>query len=264
MATIAVGDIHGNLQALRDLLDQIQPEVSDGDTVVFLGDYIDRGLESSGCINELLQLRQRMGVEVVFLLGNHEDWLLRTLHDYSRHSWVLGMEAFETIRSYSADAERTLREAVSRAGMQLYMGDCALPYEVFFDQIPQDHIRFLEALTPCHRTADCVCVHGGVDPSVAHLEQQQRHALDLGNKRLPAPVLRRGHHCLRTPEQRFARCHRLATSHEHRADHRHRHNLTRGADRRQAAGPPGISECEVSCERICCLIPTAAVHDPTF
>jgi serine/threonine protein phosphatase 1 len=46
MATIAVGDVHGNLQALNDVLDQLRDEAGPSDTVVFLGDYIDRGPDS--------------------------------------------------------------------------------------------------------------------------------------------------------------------------------------------------------------------------
>jgi len=43
MSTIAIGDIHGNLRALEDLLNRIVPHIGSDDTVVFLGDYIDRG-----------------------------------------------------------------------------------------------------------------------------------------------------------------------------------------------------------------------------
>ncbi len=115
MATIAVGDIHGNLAALHDVLDQIHGESGRGDTIVFLGDYIDRGPDSKGCVDTVLRFQDEVEAEVVCLLGNHEDWLLRTLHDYRRHSWLLGMEAFDTIRSYSVDAVETLREALSNA-----------------------------------------------------------------------------------------------------------------------------------------------------
>jgi hypothetical protein len=55
------------------------------------------------------------------------------------------MEAFDTIRSYSVDAARTLREAVAHAGAELYLEHCALPYESFFECVPADHIRFFEA-----------------------------------------------------------------------------------------------------------------------
>jgi hypothetical protein len=50
IATIAIGDIHGNLPALNDLLGIVAPEVRAGDTVVFLGDYIDRGSSSRQCL----------------------------------------------------------------------------------------------------------------------------------------------------------------------------------------------------------------------
>ena len=121
MATIAVGDIHGNRPALDDILDQIRGEVGEGDDVVFLGDYIDRGPDTKGCVNAILGLQREISAEVVCLLGNHEDWLLRTLRDHGRHSWLLGMEAFDTIRSYSVDAARRLREAASSAGAELYL-----------------------------------------------------------------------------------------------------------------------------------------------
>jgi serine/threonine protein phosphatase 1 len=79
MATIAVGDIHGNLEALTDILDQIHGEGGRGDTIVFLGDYIDRGPDTKGCVDAILGFQREVEAEVVCLLGNHEDWLLRTL-----------------------------------------------------------------------------------------------------------------------------------------------------------------------------------------
>jgi hypothetical protein len=57
MSTIAVGDIHGNLAALRSLLDAVTPYLNAEDTLVFLGDYIDRGPDSKGCIEEILRLK---------------------------------------------------------------------------------------------------------------------------------------------------------------------------------------------------------------
>ena len=88
--------------------------------MVFLGDYIDRGPDSRGCIDAILSFRRETCAEVVCLRGNHEDWLLRTQTDYARHSWLLGMEALDTVRSYSPEAERTLRDAIAEAGLQLY------------------------------------------------------------------------------------------------------------------------------------------------
>ena len=185
MATFAIGDVHGNREALDDLLARLEGEVQTHDTVVFLGDYIDRGPHSKGCVDAILKFQREAQTEVVCLMGNHEDWFLRTFRDYKRHSWLLGMEAFATIRSYSPDAERVLREAVSSAGPELYLGGGPLPYEVFFERVPLEHIRFFENLRLFHRSADCVCTHGGLDPGVSGIEEQTRHALIWGADTFP-------------------------------------------------------------------------------
>jgi serine/threonine protein phosphatase 1 len=185
MATIAVGDVHGNLAALDDLLGQLRTVTSEDDVVVFLGDYIDRGPEAKACVDAILALEREVAAEVVCLRGNHEDWLLRTQRDYHHHSWLLGMEAFDTIRSYSLEAAQTLRDAVSNAGASLYVGHCALPYEAFFDRVPTAHIKFFESLRWSYQGHDCVCTHGGVDPSVAGIDNQPREALIWGVSGFP-------------------------------------------------------------------------------
>ena len=185
MATIAVGDIHANLPALNDVLDQIRNEGAAGDTVVFLGDYIDRGPDSRGCVDAILRFDSETAADVVCLLGNHEDWFLRTLHDHTRHSWLLGMEAFETIRSYSVEAAEVLQQAVSNAGPELFLGHCALPYEAFLDCVPHDHLRFFENLRLFHQNADCVCTHGGLDPRIPRFQDQLREALIWGKSGFP-------------------------------------------------------------------------------
>src|SRR5688572_14631736 len=160
MATIAIGDVHGNSAALDDLLRQLKSEMRPGDVVVFLGDYIDRGHDSKGCVDRIIALHDERPGEVVCLCGNHDDWLLRTLRDYRQHTWLLATDAFKTIRSYSADAADALRQAVSRAGSAVYRDDCALPYEVFFDSVPIAHIQFFETLRSYYQSPDCVCTHG--------------------------------------------------------------------------------------------------------
>ena len=165
MPTIAIGDIHGNLGALEDLLAIIVPELDKEDTLVFLGDYIDRGADSQGCVERIVRLREEAPCPIVALMGNHEQWMLRTLHDPCCHSWLLGMEAFDTITSYSKEAANVLREALQRDAMGVIMEKHPLPYSVFFAQVPSSHLRFFEGLRLFHRTADVTCVHGGI-----HLE----------------------------------------------------------------------------------------------
>ena len=177
MATIAIGDIHGNLAALIEVLAQVHPEVSPGDAVVFLGDYIDRGPDSRGCIDAILEFRAGCVGQVVCLEGNHEDWMLRTRQDYSRHSWLLGMEAFDTIRSYSAEAERKLRDAMREAGLRMFLGKWELPYGAFFDAMPASHRAFFTGLARYFETPHCICSHAGLDPAVPALADQTREAL---------------------------------------------------------------------------------------
>jgi serine/threonine protein phosphatase 1 len=186
MATFAIGDVHGNLAALDDLLRQLGGAVSEGDVVVFLGDYIDRGPDTKGCVDAILALQHDIAAEVVALCGNHEDWLLRTRRDYRSHSWLLGMDGLDTIRSYSADAAIALQAAASKAGSDLYVGHCALPYGAFFDCVPQAHIEFFERLRSYYRSPDCVCTHGGLDPRVSGVHEQARHALIWGTSGFPA------------------------------------------------------------------------------
>jgi predicted MPP superfamily phosphohydrolase len=116
MATVAIGDIHGNLAALQDLLPKVLARVGPQDTLVFLGDYIDRGAHSRGCLERIIGLKDEAPCPVVTLIGNHEDWMLKSLRDFTSHSWILGMEAFETIASYSVDAAANLRQELERAG----------------------------------------------------------------------------------------------------------------------------------------------------
>ncbi len=57
MATIAVGDVHGYLPPLLELLEQLRTQLAPADRVVFLGDYVDRGPDTKGCIDAILAAR---------------------------------------------------------------------------------------------------------------------------------------------------------------------------------------------------------------
>jgi predicted MPP superfamily phosphohydrolase len=128
---IAVGDIHGNIRALEDLLKKITPELSSGDTLVFLGDYIDRGPNVRECVDRIIALKASTTFSVVTLLVNHEDWMLKSYRDHSAHSWIVGMESFETIASYSLNAVEELRQAIEHNGINMIIGKFELPYCVF-------------------------------------------------------------------------------------------------------------------------------------
>jgi serine/threonine protein phosphatase 1 len=186
MPTIAIGDIHGNLAALEDLLGQIQGELQPRDVVVFLGDYVDRGPDARGCIDAILAFQRESPAEVICLRGNHEDWLLRTMNDYRRHSWLMSMEAFDTIRSYSTDAAATLEQALADAGLRLFLSKFPLPYEVFFEAMPAEHQRFFRELATAYSNDDCICTHAGLDPKVARIGDQAPDVCIWGHDAFPA------------------------------------------------------------------------------
>ncbi len=182
MSTFAIGDIHGLARALQQVLARIRPCIDSGDTVVFLGDYIDRGPDSKGCIDQIIEFAHDLPAPVVTLLGNHEQWLLRTRRDYTDHSWLFGMEGFTTITSYSPSAAEELRAHVRTAGVELYTGKVPLPYELLFDAMPQSHLQFLDGLARYHRSPDAFCSHGGCDPAAGPLDGQSENDLVWGSR----------------------------------------------------------------------------------
>lgn len=74
--TIAIGDIHGDLSHLEKLWAKLPPLDAD-DTLVFLGDYVDRGPDSRGVVEFMRALPLRTPAKLVLLRGNHEDGWIR-------------------------------------------------------------------------------------------------------------------------------------------------------------------------------------------
>ncbi len=183
-ALFAIGDIHGNIRALDDLLNTVVPKLSSRDTLVFLGDYIDRGPNVRECIDRIINLREASSFSVVALLGNHEEWMLKSYRDHTAHSWIIGMEAFDTINSYSPTAVRVLEDEISRHGIEFILSKPTLSYEAFFDAVPPEHLRFFENLHLYYRANGVLCVHGGVDTN-AKLEAQDANTLIWGGDDFP-------------------------------------------------------------------------------
>ena len=110
----AVGDIHGRRDLMRDLLEMIEEDAharsrTERRTLVFLGDYIDRGPDSSGVVAELLA-RPLQGFDTHFLKGNHEAILLDFLADPLRLEHWLMNGGSPTMDSYGVDT-RALADA---------------------------------------------------------------------------------------------------------------------------------------------------------
>ena len=75
MKTFVVGDIHGRCAQLLNLLDML-PRDPENDTLVFLGDLIDRGADAPGCVTHILELSRENPERVICLRGNHEQMLM--------------------------------------------------------------------------------------------------------------------------------------------------------------------------------------------
>jgi diadenosine tetraphosphatase ApaH/serine/threonine PP2A family protein phosphatase len=155
----AVGDIHGRADLLADLLRQIEADAAGRDatkkTLVFLGDYIDRGPNSRGVVDMLLG-GPLEGFETYFLKGNHEALLLDFLVDPSRldHWLINGGDA--TMASYGVDLGR----------LRVQDADDETWRDAFASVLPAAHLHFFKSLRLGVSVGDYLFVHAGVRPGV--------------------------------------------------------------------------------------------------
>lgn len=156
----AVGDIHGRLDLLEAILELIADDAAaeanaEQRTLVFLGDYVDRGPDSRGVVERLIT-GSTQGFDTHFLKGNHEAILLDFLQEAWRlDHWLLnGGEA--TMRSYGVD---TARLALLGAPPEVWR-------QAFAECLPGAHLRFFKSLKLNVSFGDYLFVHAGVRPGV--------------------------------------------------------------------------------------------------
>lgn len=144
--TIAIGDIHGYAAALHALLRAIDPQPDD--TLVALGDYIDRGPDSREVIERMIALRQQC--QLVPLLGNHDEMLLNICQGK--------MELM--------------------SGWMLFGGDATVAsyYGNVPDDVPREHVEFLQECGRVYETERHFFVHANYYPNL-ELQQQPSEAL---------------------------------------------------------------------------------------
>ncbi|MEZ5892493.1 MAG: metallophosphoesterase family protein [Parvularculaceae bacterium] len=158
----AIGDIHGRLDMLDTLLGRIGDD-SDGldkAQLIFLGDYVDRGLDSKGVIDRLLSLKAAYPT-AVFLKGNHEALMLDFLDEPDDLPQWLDWGGMETLQSYDVEAMGLPPTMIAR---QLRAN------------LPPGHLKFLETLALTHVEGDYLFVHAGVRPGLP-LDQQKEEDL---------------------------------------------------------------------------------------
>ena len=155
----AIGDIHGRLDLLQKLEAMIERDAAGIDAsrrlIVCLGDFIDRGDDSYGVIEHLLQDALDT-FERICLMGNHESYLLRFFDDSSVAAAWIANGGCETLSSYGVPPP---------AGFDIDGVSVNLQAELRA-RVPQSHVAFLRSLVPSHREGDYLFVHAGVRPGV--------------------------------------------------------------------------------------------------
>jgi len=144
MKLIVVGDVHGYYKELQDALYNAQCE--DGDRLIFLGDYIDRGPRSREVMDFLVSLRNP---DNIYLRGNHEELLLKALAgDVSAYGVLMDNGFISTLRSYGLDTGTLScsdagRHYVHCAGKHILLDNRELPL-FLRSVIPPGHLSFIE------------------------------------------------------------------------------------------------------------------------
>ena len=155
---IAIGDVHGCAAALDALIEALDPQPAD--TIVTLGDYVDRGPDVRGVLDRLLAVRKRCGL--VPLLGNHDQMML----------WVCDGR-WELLSDWRlSGGENTL----ASYGHQVP------------EQVPAEHLEFLRNCRLIHQTEHHFFVHCNYEADKP-LDDQDLYVLlwDSLKRRLPGP-----------------------------------------------------------------------------
>jgi serine/threonine protein phosphatase 1 len=144
MPTYAIGDLHGCLRALEKMLDAVRP--ASDDTVILMGDYVNRGPNSRGVIDRILYLRN--ATRLVALRGNHDATMIAAREKDDLLEGWLRMGGDATLESYPG---RSL------------------------EGVPPDHWDFLmEFCRDWYETDGHIFVHASVDPKREMPDQSTR------------------------------------------------------------------------------------------
>lgn len=159
----AIGDIHGRLDLLDELLDRIAADSAARKpartTVVFLGDLIDRGPHSAEVV-ERLRTYQPDFARLIFLMGNHEEVLLRIMAGETEilPDW-LRFGGAECARSYGLDP------------VDLECREPSAALRLLRRAIPKDHLKFLSSFADTASFGKYLFVHAGIRPGVPLAKQ---------------------------------------------------------------------------------------------
>ena len=143
----AIGDIHGCLSKLERIISRTGIN-SEEDTLVFIGDYIDRGADSRGVVDFVLDLKRKIRT-IICLKGNHEQMFLDYVCLNKNEDLYLSNGGDTTIASYGYRNVRRDREL----------------------NVPDSHMEFFNSLLPYYETDDYIFVHAGLRENVLLKDQ---------------------------------------------------------------------------------------------
>jgi serine/threonine protein phosphatase 1 len=144
--TIAIGDIHGCSTALAALVREIVPQPDD--TIITLGDYVDRGIDSKGVVDQLIALADRC--RLIPILGNHDEMMLHARDGRGDFQFWMDCGGIATLDSYGSTGR--------------------------LDLIPAAHFRLLERCLPFVESDTHFFVHANYKPELP-LERQDGETL---------------------------------------------------------------------------------------
>lgn len=160
-----VGDVHGRLDLLDRLLEMIEADLAGRParkaSLIFVGDLIDRGAHSAQVVERLRTYRHPL-IRPLFILGNHEEVLLRILEGESaliqKWCWFGGRECIASYGGEPSDFTRLEEPAALEQVRAL---------------VPKEHIDFLMSFADSCQFGDYLIVHAGVQPGVEFEQQSQ-------------------------------------------------------------------------------------------
>lgn len=148
-----IPEIHGNIDSFNIIVNRIFPlrfSNKEFDQVILLGDFIDKGFDSSKVLDLIINLQKEYKENFICIKGNHEQLLLNALNSENGFNSWLSSGGQQTISSYLE-------------ALKLKSDPAQLPFSRLKDIIPAHHIEFLSSLKNYHQNDDYIFFHGGLN-----------------------------------------------------------------------------------------------------
>lgn len=149
-----ISDIHGCLNELNEILEHWDRKK---ETLIVLGDLVDRGYNSLGTIQRLMELKEKYREQVIILRGNHDDQFVKWLH----------LDHLDKRRYYYHDLHETLRSFYQNEP-ERFRKDTRNQRAIYVKRNYPDVVKFLSNLPYYHETATCIFVHAGLNMEISN------------------------------------------------------------------------------------------------